>query len=65
MSVLACSATEFRVAVALSSKMAARNKKPDQLQAIQHSIGEMQFGVGEFAAWVVFDVGKNLDDHLV
>ena len=37
--------------------------EPDQLQAVEHAIGEVQFRIREFALRVGFVVRNDLDDH--
>src|SRR5688572_10278656 len=49
--------------VAATAAAALPHGKPDQLQAVEHAVGEVQLGIREFAGRVGFVVRNDLDDH--
>jgi hypothetical protein len=49
--------------VAATAAAAFPYGKPDQLQAVEHAVAEVQLGVGEFAGRVAFFVRNDLDGH--
>src|SRR6476646_12268980 len=59
--VLAC--RECDVAAATTAALLLPDGKSDQLQSIERSVVEVQFGFCEFTRWVVPVVRRNLDGH--
>ena len=49
--------------VAATAAAALPDGEPDQLQAVEHAVGEVQLGIREFAGRVGFVVRNDLDDH--